>query len=392
MNNTIGRSVLLFILFSWCLSALCPAQRRPASLSFWTVGGGEGVRARFGKGLYPVLNRPNENKIQLDRLLLTLAEAPLNEVQIRTQSGLPADKITASLSELASVRLVRQDNNGRWMTTIPVITDRQMLKIRNDLLPVARKVARYLHQQADQARKLYNHVKAPTDPTWEEAAHLILDKFLIDGTFHHSINTIGKEHDIQKHYSQDQKKLPAFFLERGEHFSTFGTNWYDFTREDIRREVYVLHGGVLNRLTIPMNRYRGNRDFAAMIARITPDGSIHALTDKDQAILKDLEWIDGGRLLVPVIQAKTIRSLNPWLKQEGKAAAHVFFKEHVLIMDSYRDSCYATFSDAAGDYIQVCYHVLFGLIIEQLVERGVLPSIPTPLPEHFGVYLQFGER
>jgi hypothetical protein len=374
-------------------TAPCRADDRPASpsLSFWTVGGGDGVRARFGIDLHAVLNQTEGSITARDRLLLALAEAPLTIGQIHEGSGLPEEDIAPLLVELASVHLVRQDDDGRWMTSVPVITDRQMLVIRTDLLPVAREVARYLRQGSDWAKKLYDQVKTPTDPAWANSAHLLYDKFLIDGSFHKFINLLDREQHASEMYSPDQKKIPAFFLERGEHFCTFGTNWYEFNSDQAQREIYVLHGGILGRQSIPMNRFRGNNAFGVMLARIKPDGNLLALTEKEKNMLRALEWVANDRLLVPIIRSATIRSLTPWLEREGRAAAEVFFSEHSLITESYRNSCYARFSEAPGDYIQVCYHILFGLIIEQLVAEGVLPPIPETVPEHFGVYFMFGK-
>ena len=62
--------------------------------------------------------------------------------------------------------------------------------------------------------------------------------------------------------------------------------------------------------------------------------------------------------------SKTIRSFLPVLKRIG--------------------------SDATGDYIQVCYHILFSEIIAQLIKTGALPPIPESVPEHFGVFITIG--
>jgi hypothetical protein len=39
----------------------------------------------------------------------------------------------------------------------------------------------------------------------------------------------------------------------------------------------------------------------------------------------------------------------------------------------------------------VCYHALFGLVLEQFAEMQVLLQFPDPVPEHFGVYIIMGE-
>jgi hypothetical protein len=108
-------------------------------------------------------------------------------------------------------------------------------------------------------------------------------------------------------------------------------------------------------------------------------------------MLKDLEWIAEESLLVPIVQANTIKSLWPMMEKIGHDAAEVAFERFSDITDSFAGSPYSEFSDGSDDYVQVCYHVLFGVLIEQLVENGVVSPIPEPVPEYFGVYFVFGK-
>lgn len=108
-------------------------------------------------------------------------------------------------------------------------------------------------------------------------------------------------------------------------------------------------------------------------------------------MLRALKWVTEERLLVPTVQAATIKSLRPTLEKIGNEAAEVAFEHISDLTESFIDSPYSKFSEESEDYIQVCYHVLFGVLIEQLEIQGVVSPIPRPVPEHFGVYLVFGK-
>jgi hypothetical protein len=331
-----------------------------------------------------------KDKDEFNRFMLAVAERPLSEQQIAEKVALSPSRVTYFTAGLDSIKLLGKDDQGRWATTIPVITDKSMKTIRDDMTPIAYEVAQHIKGEVVRIQQLYDVEKSPSDPSWEAVAHLILDKFLVDGEFHGAISDLERERGIKELYVGNQKHLPAFFLERGEHFSTFGSNWYAFKQSEEQREIYVLHGAVLNRYKILMNKYRGDKDFSSALFKITKEGGINALTEQEKEMFKFLDWITEDRLLVPVVYARTIRSLMPVFERVGRSAAEVGFENHSLIIDSFNNSPYSEFSEGGGDYIQVCYHALFGLIIEQLVDAGVLPPIPEPVPEFFGAFIIFG--
>ena len=379
--------ILIFI-----MTATCTRQESPkrAGLNFWTVGGSTGVRNRFGENFWKSYFSLQKDKDEFDRFLLAIAERSLTEQQIAEKSGLLPSRVEYFATRFDSMKVIKKDAQGRWATAVPVITDRQMKTIREDLTPIAYKVAQHIKGEAARIKQLYDRVKSPSDPSWEVAAHLILDKFLVDGKFHRAIGNLERERGIKELYDQDQKHLPAFFLERGEHFSTFGSNWYSYKQSEEEREIYVLHGAVFDRYTILMNKYRGNEDFGSALFKITPEGGIDALADEEKEMLKYLEWIADDRLLVPIVHRNTIDSLTPVIENVGRSAAEIVFENHSIIIDSFNDSPYSKFSTGGGDYIQVCYHALFGLIVEQLVKTGVVSAIPKPVPGHFGAFIILG--
>ena len=78
------------------------------------------------------------------------------------------------------------------------------------------------------------------------------------------------------------------------------------------------------------------------------------------------------------------------LEKIGNDAAEVVFENFSVIMDSYQKSSFSKESEGAGDYIQVCYHLLFSGIIKELIKLEVIPPIPYPTPNYFGVYITIG--
>ena len=390
-----SRSRRFLILISFSIFVATTAFTRqgsptPTGLFFYNVGAAEGTIDRFGKNFWEVFDELNENEAAFSRFLLSIAEEPLSEKQIADRSALSRALVERFISQLSDIRVIVKDEQGRWATTLPVITDRQMGAIRKDVTPMASGVARYMKREMPRLETLYAREKSPLDPPWDKVTHLIIDKLIIDGTFHLAIQR--GEQPGRKH----RNVTSAFFLEWGENFSMFGTNWYPFNRDGDQREVYVLHGGVLERhaislLLTEMNRYRRDQDFVSMLFKITPDGGINSLTDQEKSMLRSLKWVTGERLLVPTVQADTIKSLRPLMEKIGKEAADVAFEHFSDLTESFTDSPYSKFSEESEDYIQVCYHVLMGVLIEQLEVEGVVSPIPRPVPEHFGSYLVFGK-
>ena len=131
--------------------------------------------------------------------------------------------------------------------------------------------------------------------------------------------------------------------------------------------------------------------FAAGLFKISPEGGLDYLTDREKEMLRDLDWILGDHLLIPIVKAATIKSLWPAMENIGRDAAEVAFAKFTDITDSYNKSTYSKFLDNKEDYIQVLIHSLFGLTIEHLVRSGTVSQIPEPVPESFGVYIIFGK-
>lgn len=384
----------MFILAFCCMRSVpCPGQSNPehGPLRFWTVGGSDGLTKRFGAGFSQTLSALAKNEDELDRILLAVAEQPLSSGQIADRSALPLSRVQHVVSELASIGLMRKYREDRWATTVPVVTDRVMKGMKEDMAPLADRVAQAIAKKAAQARNEYARVKTSSDPPWEDLAHLVIDKFLIDGTFHRSIGILETERGIRALYSESQQHLPAFYLEQGKSFSTFGTNWYPFRSADRKREVYVLHGAILDRFVIRLNAYREDKTLLSALLKMGPSSGLSTLSDQEKDLLRELQWTDKDRLLVPVVEARTLKSILPVIERMGREAAEVAFENFSTISGSFERSPYARFMDAEGDYIQICYHTLFSLILDRLVELGALPAIPKPVPEHFGVFIILGQ-
>lgn len=358
--------------------------------TFWTVGSG-GIEARFGTNIYQAFDSMRRNTGQLDEFLFTIAEEPLTINQIQERSGLTQSQVEYFIVNLDSCNFIKKDDQNRWATTLPVITDRQSKIIRKDLAPMANSVAQYLMKEVPQIRTLYDNVKSPVDPSWEDISHLIIDKFIIDGSFHVNVNRLKRESNVSELDNRKMSVIPAYLVQKGENYSKFGCNWYKFNEGDDQREVYVLHGAVLDRYHIAMNKYRGDQHFSAGLFNISPEGGIDSLTDREKEMLRDLDWISGDRLLVPIVKAGTIKSLQPAIENIGRDAAEVAFAKFSDIIDSYNKSTYSKFLDYDEDYIQVLIHSLFGLTIEHLVRNGTVSQIPETVPESFGVYIVYGK-
>ncbi len=361
-----------------------------AEFSYWTVGS-SGISSRFGTNIYRTFDSLRESTGQLDEFLFAIAEEPVTADQIRERSGLSQAQVEYFITVFDSLRFIKKHDESRWATVLPVITDNRMKIIRKDLASMAESVAQYLKEEGSRIRTLYDKVKSPLDPSWENISHLIIDKFIVDGSFHSNLNRLKRESDSGKPGYREMNVIPAFLLQQGENFVNFGCNWYKFNEDDDQREVYVLHGAVLDRYQITMNKYRGNRDFAACLLNVSPKGEINNLTQLEKEMLRGLDWIPGDSLMVPIVKAGTIISLQPTVEDIGRAAAEVAYAKISDITDSYNRSSYSKFIQYKEDYIQVLIHSLFGLTIEQLVKNGTVAKIPILVPESFGVFIVNGK-
>jgi hypothetical protein len=358
--------------------------------ALWTVGSGD-INTRFGAEIYQKLDYLRGNSSFLDEFLYTIAEEPLTKNQIQKMSGLTPDQIEHFITNLESCNFLRKYGQDRWATTLPIVTNNQMMIIREDLAPMANDVAKFLAKETSRIKALYNEVKTPLDPSWEDVSHLIVDKLIIDASFHVNLNKLKREAGLSEGEDQKTSVMPAFLLQKSESSSNFGCNWYKFNEGDDQREVYFLHGAVLDRFDFPMEDYRGDKVFSAGLFKISPEGGIDALSKQEKKILSGLNWISGDRLLVPIVNAETIKSLLPSMKKIGLDSAEVAFSRFVDMTNSYNRSTYSEFLENEEDYVQVLIHSLFGLIIEELVESKTVQQVPENVPDHFGVFFVFGE-
>jgi hypothetical protein len=360
----------------------------PPQLSFWVVGGGGSVSQRFGPEFWETLR---EDRAGVYRTLVSVAEGPRTAEEISAETGLSLDRVHEITGRLGGLWVLERGPEMRWATTLPVITDREMGRIRDGLRGIAGEVASSMGEEVSALKVAYEENKASDEPGWERMAHLILDRFLVDGAFLRALLRMEEERGLHDpFYSEAQEIIPAFFLERGENFSTFGTNSFEYERGGEIREVYVLHGGVLGRYTIRVNQYEDDPRFSEALFGLSPGGGTQGLGQDGRDVLTALEWMDEGQVLVPVVRAESLSSLTPDLDEVAERAAEVVFLHHSEILDLFEKGEYSTFLTDPGDYIQVCYHVLFGLLVESFVSEGLVPEIPEVLPEHFGAYIVFG--
>lgn len=380
----------LLLVFHGTCSKTVPLPTKGAELSFWTVGGGRtSWDARFGTDPSRFYEKLGKEKVARDAFFMALAENPQNKRQISRMSGLTESKVAELISRFQSIKVIKKAEE-KWVATVPVITDMQALAIRENLAPLASLVAKAVKPDVAEMAALYDEKKTSSDPPWDDIAHFVIDKCLVDGTFHSAVVRLAPGDIYLAHCSEDQKALPAFFLERGVNFTCLGCNWYPFQEGDSRREISVLHGNLMARFDIAMNRYRANPAFSSALFKLTPGGGYSSLSDQEIEMFRDLGWLGEARLLVPVVDAASIKPIMPLLEELGREMAEIVFSEYSIILDVFRNSPYSSFLEGAGDYIQVCYHALLSLVVEELVRGNVIPPIPKPVPEHFGAYITLG--
>lgn len=389
--NTVKMKVaaaLLLPIIAACFD-VAALEAKPPELRFWTVGGREGLRQRFGENFSETFRNLSKKKESRDAFLMALAEAVLTEQQIIRVSGLTENDVHGLIEEMQGIHFIKREGD-RWSTNLPVITDREAISIKNALLPMARNVAKRMKEGITEIKTQYQKKKSPSEPSWDSIAHWITDKLVVDGSFHRWISRLEKDKGFTAHYNKSQEALPAFFLEQGKNFISFGTNWYAFDQQGARREVYILHGTLFDRYVIQVGFYNSDPVFKGLLFKLYPDRRRASFTEEEKKILDKLAWLDNGRCMVPIIDAAKIKPLLPLIDETGRAGAEGVFLDYSLILQAFEKSPLSKFHDAAGDYLQVCYHSLFSLVIEALIEDNIIPAIPRPVPGYFGTYITYG--
>ena len=340
---------------------------------------------------YKILDELEQKKDGFNCLLQAIATSPKTKKDILAHCRLSSLWLNQAIDSLTVHNCFGKTDDLEFYSKIPIMTHNEMKLVQESLRPIALSVAERIKADIPKIKQEYNELKLDSDPKWEDIAHLVIDKFLIDGKFHRGLAILQREKGFKKYYSEGQKKITAFFMEKGSQFGTFGVNWYRIKGQNITRDVYFFHGGPVKRYTFPLNKLARKKYFIEIFNRIKIDGSLDELSKYEIQVFKDLGWVVNDKLAVPLVNAKSLKVLyDNALEKTGNDAAEIVFENFSVIMDSYRQSPYSEFSDGAGDYMQVCYHLLFTSIINELIGMEALPPIPESTSEYFGVFINIG--
>jgi len=383
--------ILIYPFLTLCANVFWTSQQEENRLTFLIVGGREGSIKRFGDiSMLRQLFYSKEKRRAAEQFLLTIAQKPLSKEQILKQSRLSTEEINDVTTFLQSLNMIALKDN-MWTTTLPVITGQEMITLRKNLSPLADKIALDVSSFIPQIKNIYAQNRIASDPEWDEMAHLFISYFLLDISFLRFLRMSENKKGIRQYYSERQNILPAFFLELGKNFTNFGCNSYSFSNDEKSTKVYVfvLHGTLFDRQRILVNMYENNPDFASALFKLIPQAKIQSFSDGEKKVFKAMNWMDKDEVLVPAMDGSVRKYLMPVVSKAAGTAAEEVFENFDVILDAFKNSLYSKFLDGAGDYIQYCYHVLMYLSIENLVQKGLLPPIPKPTPEYFGIYILY---
>jgi len=384
-----GSIVLITVLCT--VSQLCIGQQKNTDriFDYWNVGN-DGDKHRFGTNAGIVLREIRKEEKPFTDLIMALNKGPATKEYLAEELDVCTSWLDQTLSLLTTFRFMKKTTNGQYYTPLPVLTSREMESLQNELSPLARKVAINIHDRIEEIKEIYYAEKTDSDPNWDNIAHLVIDKLLIDGTFHSSIGKKEMEQGLKSYYTEEQKMITAFFVESKSEFGPFGVNWYEFKNEESTREVYILHGGLFKRFNIPFNKYRRSSLMTDMLNRINTSGELIGLTNKEITELNELGWLNDGQLTVTVVNATSIKALHTILQSVGDDCARIVSEEFATILNAWEASDEKKYAEGAGDYIQVCYHSLFPCIIRELIKMGSIPSLPSDIPAHYGIFITTG--
>jgi hypothetical protein len=205
------------------------------------------------------------------------------------------------------------------------------------------------------------------------------------------MNILNNERKKRKSEGIAESGTPLFFAEIGPNYTKLGCNWYAFKKDGDQREIYILHGNVYGRYSIPMEKYRRSKEFCSAYFKVSPKGGLDGFTEKEKTMFKELGWIDNEQVLIPIVNGTTVKAVLPALEKIGEKAAGIAFGHFKDIVDRYESSPYSKFLGGSEDYIQVALHILFGRAAERLIDHDVVSEKPDTRPENFGVFFVFGK-
>lgn len=383
--------ILILLFLTTHVRDLRAFQQEEDRLTFLIVGGKRGAIRRFENiSNLQKLYLSKEKRRTAEKFLLAIARKPLSKEQILKQSHLSLEEFDDISSFLLSIKMIAPINN-EWATTLPVIIDQEMSTLRENLSPLADKIASAVSGFIPQIKTVYDQNRLASDPELEKVAHLFISYFLMDTSFLRFLGTLENKKGFRQYYSEKQNILPAFFLEVGKNFTNFGCNSYSFDTGEKKRRIYVfvLHGTLFDRIKVLVNKYERNPDFSSALFKLLPQAGSPPLSENEKKICKALGWMEEDKLMVPVLNIGVRRHLTPILSKAAESAAEEVFKNFEVILDTFKKSPYSKFLDGAGDYIQYCYHILMYLTIEKLIRKGLLPAIPKPVPGYLGTYILY---
>lgn len=398
-SRSVIRSVLCVLILasaSWGFSSNTSSKKPKEEhktvpeFSFWTVG--SGFSQRFGESAHEKLAVLQQDKHEFCCLLQAIAVEAQKEQEILKKCRISSSWLSRAVNILIPLNFLGNTDGSEYYSKVPVMTDAEMKRVQESLQPIVTGVAEKISRHVPDIKQAYDENKQVSDPNWEYISHLVIDKYLIDGFFHHRLETLEGEKGIKKYYSSEQKKVPAFFLERGSKYGTFGVNWYGFKDGSTERNVYILHGAPFGRYNIPFNKYGWKKDFSDIFLRIRSNGCLEGLSRDEVQIFEDLGWVANQKLAIPFVQTGSLKVFKEELEKIGNEAAEIVIDDFSVIMTSFRNSPHSKYSEGAGDYIQVCYHLMFSSIIKELIEMKVIPPVPKSIPEYFGVFITTGSN
>jgi len=347
---------------------------------------------RFGKTWYSVLDSLYQDGDGFNCILQTIATEPKTKEDISADCGLSAQWVNNAVDSLVAHNCFGITAGQKYYSKVPVFTKETMKKMLVDLKPISESVAVCINRWLPLIKKEYSENKLPTDPEWDDIAHFVLDKLILDGQFHQGLVKLEREEGFKRYYSEDQIKVPTWFKEYNSPYGTYGCNWYSFkSKNSTTMDIYYMHGSPLMRFSFPLNKYRNSKEFYHAILKVGLDGSLEELNMQEKEILEALGWTRENKVPIPIISAGSLKSLfENTLREVGLESANIVFDNYNVILESYKNSPYSDFSEGAGDYIQVCYHLLFNGIANELVQLGATAPFPQPVPEYYGIYITIG--
>ncbi|KPV62458.1 MAG: hypothetical protein AOA65_1820 [Candidatus Bathyarchaeota archaeon BA1] len=353
---------------------------------FFCVGDGRKLVGRFGANPWELLY----SKPEMERIMLLLGDGGKPLLDLLAHLKLDKDNALELLENLSSHKLVF-NKEGKFFTTIPVLTRGKSMQLKRYLEPIALREAVAIEKEMGYIKEAVLSMPFSEGFAWDDLAHIIIDALILDLGTLNSLQLIEKEKGIYDLRTDWQKVIPFFGVENDpDSIPNLGVNSNTVDGFGLS----FMHSTLFERKIDPFDVVKNERNkqlISILFEKTTPLPHLFVEVGEEPVrSLLQLNWVrrknDEISLNLPAIRAVDREPLSKLVKKVSEGVAQAVIESIDIIRQSYETLDYYSWLPGIGDYLEIVYHMLMAYTTKELVRRGLLPKIPEELPPNWSVW------